>query len=190
MNKILLFSLLSFSAFAQNSHLWIDIPKTDGEFIVNPNRLTGTKGPKSKCTLITNFEFQVAKTVYATPSQNVNNDFKPNGFQTLRIELPIDKSFAEWQERIFEGRTLPSLDIFSDKLFGGNAQSEAQHIKLVNVSVLEINLFDDIPIRQSVLLKYDKIIISSTKHNQNGGILTVEQTCLDLKTGNPCTDTI
>ena len=190
MKKILLFSLLSFSCIAQNSRLFIDIPKTDGELIVNPNRLTGTKGPKSKCTAITDFGFQVAKTVYASPSQNINNEFKPNGFQTLRIDMPIDKSFTEWQDRIFEGRTLPSLDIFSDRIFNGNIESETQHIRLINVSVLEIGLFDNIPIMQSVLLKYDKIIISATKHNQNGGILAVEQTCLDLKTGNPCTDTI
>ncbi|MCP9770289.1 hypothetical protein EGI22_20480 [Lacihabitans sp. LS3-19] len=190
MNKIVAFLLVSISSFAQNQAIWIDIPKTDGEYIVNPNRLTGTKGPKAKCTAIIDFEFQMAKTVYATPTLNIKNEFKPNGFQTLRVDLPLDKSFTELHERIFEGRVLPSLDIFSDRFSNGNVQSETQHIKLINVSLLEISLFTDIPVRQSVLLKYDKIVISSTKLNQNGGILKVEQTCLDLKTGNPCIDKI
>lgn len=188
---ISLFLLALNSMNAQTVRFFVDIPKIDGEYGIPSNRKTNTTAPKNKCTLINYYEFQLAKAVYIKADKEIENKVKSNDFQTLRLVVPLDKSYNEFQKRLVQNSILPTLDIFSD--YGvSNSFSEIVHLKLINVKILKIklNIMDNNNPNFTIDVKYDKIISASTERNLDGTLKATIQTCLDIKNGINCNEKI
>ena len=189
----ILFLLITSSGFGQLK-LFMDIPKVDGEYNVNsPKRNSKTALPKTFCTPISDYTFTNSKTIYLNDLQAIERKNKVSAFQSIEINMFIDKSVTEWHDRIFEGTVLPSLDIFVDRLEEGSGAliNEISHQRLFNVRVSSLSYqgSSSKPTLR-VILNYEKIIQAYSNFNASGVLTTVSQTCYDLKTGLPCINSI
>ncbi len=180
---------ISINAISQKIQ-YLDFPKVDGEYNVNPSRKTMTSIPKAKCTKLNSFGYSNSKSIYFDSDKVVQNKVKANDFQAFQFIIPIDKSIREWHARMFTGQTIPTLDFYTD-LISIN-QTEISHIKLTNVKLtsIEFNSYKNKIPFYTITVNYEKINYSSSEWNSNGTIKAISQSCFDLKKGIPCTETL
>lgn len=188
---VLLFFMSHWALYGQgDTIIYLDISGLDGEYTIpNTRPVVTSPGPKQKNILIESYSITKTNDLNIGSSSAGVGAGKPSGAE-MELTFRLDQSVIELSKRLFNHTVTSFMNLFIDSpANNGDPQRERMRIKLTNVSIRSIDLYQNgmgIPVYR-MKIKFETNLTAVIVYNFDYSANTVSLFCWDYPKNKVCT---